>query len=195
VAAGLQRAARRTASRLAGALSPASRHALARLMPNTARRASPWALRARAGSIEDRGTRTVRHPSRRSTGMHRLRIEPDSAAGRLARSDAATRVLARAKKRGARLTWRTARTSSAPARGCAVTLPARRGAGKPGRRVPRRGWGGTGGAAPAPNASCVGWLQQRRHRAADDDLAADHLGPLDPEMAELSAHELKRPLV
>jgi hypothetical protein len=48
---------------------------------------------------------------------------------------------------------------------------------------------------PAPRASCVRWLQQRRHRAADDDLAADHLGALDVEIGELLTDELKRPLV
>jgi hypothetical protein len=48
---------------------------------------------------------------------------------------------------------------------------------------------------PVPCASRVRWLQQRRHRAADDDLAADHLGALDVEIAEFSAHERQRPLV
>jgi hypothetical protein len=47
----------------------------------------------------------------------------------------------------------------------------------------------------APRASCARWLQQRRHRAADDDLAADHLGALDVELGELLTDELKRPLV
>jgi hypothetical protein len=47
-------------------------------------------------------------------------------------------------------------------------------------------------AAPA---SCVRWLQQPRHRAADDDLAAAHLGALDIKAAQLSTDELKRPLI
>jgi hypothetical protein len=59
---------------------------------------------------------------------------------------------------------------------------------------------GGGGAArearrPAPPASRVRGLQQRRHRAADDDLGAEHLCALDVEIAELPANELERPLV
>ena len=59
---------------------------------------------------------------------------------------------------------------------------------------------GAGAAARAmrrlvPFASCVRRLQQRRHRAADGDLAADHLGALDVEIAEFSGDELERPLV
>jgi hypothetical protein len=52
-----------------------------------------------------------------------------------------------------------------------------------------------GCAAPSHLLSCVRWLQQCRHRAADDDLAADHLGALDVEIAEFSADEIKCPLV
>ena len=60
-----------------------------------------------------------------------------------------------------------------------------------------RGWGRQCRecAAPGRYGSRVRGLQQRRHRAPDDDLAADHFGPLDVEIAELSTDELKRPLV
>ena len=76
-----------------------------------------------------------------------------------------------------------------------VTLR-RRGAGEPGRRVPRgAGAASRGMRRPTPVASRVRWLQQHRHRAADDDLAADHLGALEVEIAEFPAHELHRPLV
>ena len=70
-----------------------------------------------------------------------------------------------------------------------------RGAGVPGG-VLRAGAGRHRGACAAPTlASCVRRLQQRRHRAAHDDLAGDHLRALDVERAEISADELNRPLV
>ena len=81
--------------------------------------------------------------------------------------------------------------SSGTGRSCKV-----RGRPDGGRACCEQRWGGSAGVRRPPHVrSCVRGLQQLRHRAADEDLAADHLGALDVEIAEFSADELKRSLV